>query len=284
MTVNALLPADLDAAIALSSAEGWNQTAADWRRLVRLAPNGAFAAREGERLVGTVTALAYGRELAWIGMMVVDPGVRGRGIGGRLMRAALDHLHGLGVATAMLDATPAGRPLYESLGFVAEAEIARWLGVARAAGAAGATAAVRAARADDRAAIAACDRGAFGVDRTRVLDALIEEGAGDALVLASATGELAGYALVRAGRNATYIGPIVATDAAAALALVDGMLARFAGTEVCLDLHRGGTLAPDALAARGLTMRRGLTRMRRGPRTGTAVSRAIAASAGPELG
>jgi hypothetical protein len=187
----------------------------------------------------------------------------------------------------MLDATPAGRPLYESLGFVAEAEIERWQGAARARGAAGATGAgdaVRAARAVDRAAIVACDRAAFGVDRACVLDALIDEGAGEPVVVEGATGALAGYALARSGRNATYVGPIAATDAAVGHALLDGMLARFAGAEVCLDLHRGGTLAPDALAARGLTMRRGLTRMRRGPRTGAAVSRAIAASAGPELG
>ena len=65
-----LEPADLRAAVARSAAEGWNQTATDWSRLIELEPAGCFAARRGKHLVGTVTTITYGRALAWIGMMV----------------------------------------------------------------------------------------------------------------------------------------------------------------------------------------------------------------------
>jgi hypothetical protein len=139
-------------------------------------------------------------------MMVVHPESRRRGVGVALMRAALDDLRGLGIASVMLDATPAGRPLYES------------------------------------------PRSGPGV-RARSPSAIR-----------------------------------VATTASAAERLLDGMLARLAGQEACLDLHRGGLLDPAALAPRGLSMRRSLIRMRHGPRGAAGAARSVCASAGPELG
>jgi len=173
-----LRPNDLDAALALSTAEAWNQCAADWRRLLTLEPAGCFAAREGSRLVGTVTTLTYGRALAWIGMMVVDPGFRRRGIGVALMRMALDHLRGVGVTSVKLDATPAGRPLYESLGFAPETEIERWQGAARSA----TSADPRPANRSSPDALLALDQAAYGLDRSRLLERLVAEGVGEPLV------------------------------------------------------------------------------------------------------
>ena len=74
-----------------------------------LEPSGCFAARVGGRLIGTVTTTTYGRSVAWIGMMVVDPDFRRKGIGTALMRRAIDHVQGRGVRVLKLDATPAGR-------------------------------------------------------------------------------------------------------------------------------------------------------------------------------
>ena len=77
-------------------------------------------------------------------MMLVDESFRSHGIGRSLMEHALDHLDSHGVETIRLDASPQGRPLYESLNFVAEATLARYLGVVSSddevAGAAGTTA------------------------------------------------------------------------------------------------------------------------------------------------
>ena len=115
LTVGALGAGDIDAAFALSSGEGWNQTVTDWTRLTRLEPAGCFAARDDGRVVGAVTVTTYGSALAWIGMMVVHADYRRRGIGAALMRQALEYARDCGVAAVKLDATPAGRPLYESL-------------------------------------------------------------------------------------------------------------------------------------------------------------------------
>jgi GNAT superfamily N-acetyltransferase len=271
---------DTHAASALSAAEGWNQVAADWIRMIRLEPSGCFAAREGRQLIGTVTTTTYGRALAWIGMMVVHPDFRRQGIGAALMRRALDYLKGLGIASVKLDATPAGRPLYETLGFTAETEMERWQGVARP----GAGREPHPPNDESLRPLFVLDHAAYGVDRSRLLELLVAEGVSGPLVAPSSHGPPEGYALARRGRAATYIGPVVATTAGAAGQLLDGMLARLAGEDVCLDLHRSGWLEPGVLAKRGLKKRRGLTRMRHGPRTDAAGARFICASAGPEFG
>ena len=277
--IGVLHPTDVDAALALSGAEGWNQSADDWRRLLRLEPDGCFAARAGGRLIGTVTTTTYGRHMAWIGMMVIHPDHRGQGIGAALMRTALDHLARLGIPSVKLDATPAGRPLYESLGFVAEAEVERWQGVAN----------LHDSRDGWRTSqglqqLNELDEAGFGADRSRLLELLVSEGRCDPLVVDSDHAAPAGFALARRARVATYIGPVIAESARAAESLLDGMLGRLAGPEVCLDFHVGGQLTREILVNRGLAKRRGLTRMRFGRHTSAGIGDSICASAGPEYG
>jgi len=112
----------------------------------------------------------------------------------------------------------------------------------------------------------------------------VAEGLGEPLVVPSDHGAPQGYAFTRHGRSATYIGPVVSTTTSAALQLLDGMLARFSGQEVCLDLHTSGLLEPGLLAERGLTKRRSLTRMRHGQRLVAGSAPSICASAGAEFG
>ena len=280
MKLGPLRSEELPSALVLSAGEGWNQTAADWRRMIGLEPAGCFAAREGDRLVGTVTTTTYGDALAGIGMMVVHPDFRRQGIGAALMRLALNHLRERGIATVKLDATPAGRPLYESLGFVGEVEMERWQGVVVAGCGADPMCPDRESLRDPFE----LDRAAYGVDRSRLLERLVAEGVGEPLVAGSERGDASGYALARPGRAATYIGPVIGDDSRSIGRLAEGMLARFAGQEVCLDRHRGGHLEPELLAQRGLTLRRSLCRMYHGARLDAGTARSIGASAGPEFG
>ena len=80
---------DIAPALQLCRSAGWNQLHADWSRLIEYQPNGCFVAELDGRLVGTVTTTSYGTELAWIGMMLVHPEYRRRGIGTELMNAAM---------------------------------------------------------------------------------------------------------------------------------------------------------------------------------------------------
>ena len=102
---------DLPLGLHLTRQAGWNQTVADWRRLLELEPDGGFVAVVEDRPVGTLVCARYGA-IAWMAMMLVDEAWRGRGIGRALMTHALAELESRGVGTARLDATPMGRPLY----------------------------------------------------------------------------------------------------------------------------------------------------------------------------
>ena len=279
LTVDVLSDADADDAFALSAGEGWNQTVADWKRLTQLEPTGCFAARDNGRMVATVTTITYGSALAWIGMMVVHADYRRRGIGAALMQRALDHALDSGVGVVKLDATPAGRPLYESLGFTAEAELERWQGLARRLAEPD-----RSLASDDRDAMSSLDASAYGANRSRLLGSLVRDAASSPLVARSDGGRPVGYSLARRGRQATYLGPVVATIASAATHLFHGMVERHVGAEVCLDHHVGSHLPASVLEDRGLVRRRSLLRMRLGPQQSPGTPPSLCASAGPELG
>src|ERR1044072_1365700 len=126
MAIRLLSSGDIPAAMQLKEHAGWNQSSRDWRRLLEAEPEGCFAARLGDRLVATTTTTTYGKTLAWIGMVLVDSQFRRLGIATSLMRRALDYLQEREIRTIKLDATPAGRTVYEGLGFVGEGLIERW--------------------------------------------------------------------------------------------------------------------------------------------------------------
>src|SRR4026209_2412338 len=92
LEIRLLFESDIPAAMRLKEAAGWNQTEADWRRLIQLEPNGCFAAIENEQLVGTTTTTTYEDERAWVGMVLVDSQHRRRGIASRLIETALAYL------------------------------------------------------------------------------------------------------------------------------------------------------------------------------------------------
>ncbi len=90
LNIQLLTHDDIASAMRLVEAAGWNQTVSDWQRVIEYQPRGCFQASIDAQLVGTVTSTAYGNDLAWIGMMLVDPAMRRQGIGRALMRRVID--------------------------------------------------------------------------------------------------------------------------------------------------------------------------------------------------
>jgi len=270
----------LPEALRLTDQSQWNQTERDWRRLLQSPPQGCFGVFLDKRLIGTVTTVVCGTELAWVGMMLVDPDYRRRGFGTRLMQAALEHLQRIGVNSIKLDATPAGRPLYESLGFRPEGSIERWEGR----GQSGVKKNWPPWDKQLRPAVYAFDRLAFGADRSPILASLIAASPVAPLVAMSPEGQLEGFALARPGGRAFHIGPVAALGRGTALALLDGMLGQLAGEKVYLDFNTGFGLGSEVLADRGLVKQRELTQMAFGPESRAGLSKRIFGLAGPEMG
>jgi GNAT superfamily N-acetyltransferase len=247
---------DVDAAYRLSASVGWNQTRADWRRLLDLNPTGCFTIRAEGRLVATATLAAYAEQVGWVGMVIVDEAFRGLGLGTTMLRRVIDHGHETGTTRLGLDATPFGRSLYEKHGFETVGGIDRWGG---ALGAPVEASGARALRDEDLPDLLALDRRACGVDRGPLLRYLLQEEANRAWVVRGADG-LQAFAVLRPGRQHAQLGPLVATSHAGIQELFDIVAQELAGGTVLMDALRRESTA-QALSARGLHRQRELTRM-----------------------
>jgi GNAT superfamily N-acetyltransferase len=277
--IRLLLEADIPAAMRLKEAARWNQTEDDWRRLLRLEPNGCFGAIKDGRLVGTTTTTIHG-ELAWIGMVLVEPQHRRQGIAAKLMDVALDYLKDK-VDTIKLDATSLGQPVYEKLGFQVESVVERWSGTARSTGREIQPPAVM--DRDTVRELLNLDRVAFKADRSRLIETLIDAACVSPVLMRAAGGTLSGYALARSGTSRTYVGPVIAKDPEVAETLLDRMFSELAGREVYVDLNKQCSAGASLLSDRGFVKERDLMRMVRG-RESEKTSPLIVAIAGPEVG
>ena len=275
--IRLLFEADIPAAMQLKEAAGWNQTEADWRRLLRLEPNGCFGAIKDGRLVGTTTTTIHG-DLAWIGMVLVEQQERRQGIAAKLMNVALDYLQDK-VDTIKLDATSLGQPVYEKFGFEVESEVERWTGTARSTGGATSSPINDAAVRD----VLQLDRTAFNADRSMLIEMLINDACVPPVLVRASDGALSGYALARSGTKKTYVGPVVARDPHVLETLLDEMLAQLAGSEVYIDINKECVVDTSLLSDRGFVRERNLIRMVKG-RPSQKTSPLVVAIAGPEVG
>lgn len=276
-------PGDLAPARELSAAAGWNQVDADWRVFLEL---GHLMGVEvpGHGLVATAATLPLGSDFGWVSMMIVRADFRRRGLGRQLLGQCILDLAAQGLVPG-LDATPAGRELYQGLGFRDAWAITRWKCEGPGILAPGPVVPgleVHPATVADLDPIVALDTRAFGCRRRSILARLLERAPWLAS-LAVRGGEPCGVLFARDGREAFQLGPIAATDPEAAIALLGRALVLLGGGAYVDVLDRHHEVGAW-LAAHGFEPHRRLTRMlyRRDEPFGDA--RLAVAIAGPELG
>ena len=272
MQIRLMTLADVPAGIRLKDVAGWNQTPVDWLRFLRASPEGCFAAEVGGAVVGTATTIVYEGRFAWIGMVLVDPEHRGRGIGTRLLERTIEHLDAAKVPTLKLDATPQGKPIYEKLGFVAEYEIERW----KLQRPPGAQTAHTMSGSPNLKRLVRLDREIFGADRSALLQSLHQD-APEFTMVSEFMGNLNAYAWGRKGSRADHLGPWMAQDEPSARELLDEFLRRSARETVFVDVMRENP-------SRGFEFSRPLTRMYRGPNEFPGRPDLLCAVLGPEFG
>lgn len=173
-------------------------------RLYRqMQPDGWFAAIRREQLIGMVGAVNYGA-FAHVGLMAVHPEAQRQGVGLALMQFLLAELDKQHIPLITLDASKAGRPLYDKLGFVAYDET---LVLQRPSNAAKLDKTYRIPSISDQELdeLAHWDRGAFGADRRRVFKVLLDNYPERAFILRDGDGQPSGYLFAQGNR----IGPWV---------------------------------------------------------------------------
>lgn len=274
---------DIAAGLRLKEIAGWNQTAADWERFLNASPQGCFVAEVDGRVHGTVTTIVFENRFAWVGMVLVDPEFRGRGIGTALLEKAIEYLDTLKVLAIKLDATPQGKPLYEKLGFVSEYEIERWT-LHRALPLKTTTDDLRAPLLTKLSPeVLETDRQVFGADRGSLLNSLHHD-APELTSSISSKGVLEGYAFGRRGAFADHLGPWMSKNADAAHRLLDTFLTRSARQTLIVDWMKANKLAGTLLPLAGFSYSRALTRMYRGTNRFPGRPDLLCAILGPEFG
>lgn len=233
-------PEHLEAAVNLSRQAGWPHRLEDWRMALALS-EGVVAVKDG-RVVGTVLATTYKADCATINMVIVDDAMRGRGLGRKLMDAALRIA---GDRPLRLVATAEGLPLYEKLGFQETGAVLQHQGVV---GEIAAPAETEAATTGDIEAIAKLDRLAFGADREGLIAYLAKVGQ---FAVLRRDGRVSGFAALRAFGRGEVIGPVVAADLDDAKALVAHFIAMRPGRFLRVDTTADAGLS-DWLAEQGL--------------------------------
>jgi GNAT superfamily N-acetyltransferase len=248
--IRLLRQSDIPGAMRLKEAAGWNQTTADWERLLELEPEGCFCLEHDGILAATATAVTYGKDLAWIGMVLTLPEFRGRGFARSLMTAVMDFAASRGVATAALDATDMGIALYRQFGFESTGVVERCQRLEDADP-------VDPAGGGPWELAADLDRSAFGTDRGRLLASLASSECASIPSL--------GYAMARPGSKAVYFGPCVTRSADNAEYLLRWFLARHPQQRVYWDILQENRDATRLASQYGFHSVRQLTRMFRGP-------------------
>ncbi len=274
-----LEPAQVGHAAPLSAEAGWNQTEDDWRLMLEIGEGWGLWNGAG-RMVASGMIIPYPTRFAYISMILVSADYRRRGIASDIMGWCMEAVEARNML-AVLDATPAGRTVYQPLGFADIFRLHR-LAAENPRPAPVADAGVRPMTAADLAAIAAYDAPVFGGDRAPVLGHLRERQPGRAFV-AERDGRVWGFVLARDGRRAHHVGPLVAEDGATAMALAGRALEGIHG-RVCMDAADHQEDFGAWLEASGFTRQRPFMRMIRGRHTPLDDPPRIFAAAGPELG
>lgn len=251
ITLETMTQDHLDGAVALSQQAGWPHRREDWAFVLTLS-NGVVALEDG-RVVGTAMSTPLGDDVATVNMVIVDEAMRGRGLGRKLMQAALDAAAG---RICLLVATQDGLPLYEKLGFVANGEIIQHQGLAAKVDAPDN---ISWAGSDDFSRLIEMDRAATGHNRSNIMQ-LLNESAQFAVIRKD--GQAEAFAGIRPFGRGLVIGPVVAKTDDDARALIDFLLSKHTGGFVRVDTNIATGLA-DWLTERGLVHVGGGIPMRR---------------------
>lgn len=273
---------DIVFADSLRTLAGWNQTQEDWLRFLNHQPDGCFIAEWDGQPVGTATTTVYEDKVAWIGMVLVHPDARRRGIGRALLEHCIAFLKPR-VACIKLDATPLGKTLYDTLGFKDEWTLRRWETNHVELPANPMKYRVRRWRDEDTDALQVLDTELFGVIRWPMVRRITWQVARP-LVALTPKRRINAYGIVRKGSRARYFGPVVAESVAAAGPLMKAFLVDLPDQPIFWDIPDQNTCAVELAQRLGFKPQRPLIRMFLGENRWPGDPQKIFALAGPEIG
>jgi hypothetical protein len=257
-TIRAMRAGEIALAVDWAAAEGWNPGLNDEACFATVDPHGFLIGELDGKPAATISCVNYDDRFSFLGVYIVPPELRGRGLGLKIWQAAIAHA---GARTIGLDGVVAQQENYRKSGFTLAYRNVRYGGRVAANAPAGETVPL----ADvPFALVAAGDATVFPAPRENFLRAWIGASGhiGRAVVR---DGGLAAWGVIRPCRSGFKIGPLVADDRAAAEAVLDALIAAVGGGEIFLDVPEPNREAIALAQARGLSPVFETARMYTGP-------------------
>jgi GNAT superfamily N-acetyltransferase len=238
----------VEEAVRWAGAEGWEPGLTDATAFFAADPGGFFRADLDGGLAATLSAVTVSDSVAFVGFYIVRPELRGRGIGKALWDEVLA---GFGNFTLAADAVPAQVPNYESDGFTVAYRNSRYAGeVTDREFAPIADRIMPAVEVEFEQLVAFDAAHCFG-PRPAFLEEWIE-GEGREAVVAVNEGSISGFAASRRTGLGIRVGPVFASEAGVARALILS-LARESAERIAVDVPMPNLLAIEMLTELGLT-------------------------------
>ena len=259
----------LSTAMRWAAREGWNPGLHDLDPLYNVDPQGFFMGWLGEGPVASISCVRQGGNHAFLGLYIVDPLLRGHGLGKAIWSASLEHVKGCVVG---LDGVVAQQDNYRRSGFELAWHNMRFKGWGREAQGApqGRVVPLSALPLE---ALVAYDKAFHPAPRPAFLRAWIHLPQSHALGWWEG-GELRGYGVLRACREGHKLAPLCADTPAIAHALLEPPCSRVPVTEpVFMDVPDGNAVAVDLALHQGMEATFPTARMYRGPAPQLAISR-----------
>ncbi len=233
-------------------------------RYLALEPRGWILAEAEARPVGMGGIVAMGGT-AYVGLVAVSPDHQGRGIGRAVVTRLIDLAREKACARILLDASPAGRPLYEGFGFRAVDGIGVWTREAWTGWKTKPAPEITSLAQDGglMAGLLDFDARAWGDDRGRVLRAYCGDDPSLVGVAWDGAGTVKGYAVLQ--REAGILGPWLAADPGVAGRLLDWALEAGGTAALTAYMPEANPAGQALLSAAGFSLSRSNTHMELGP-------------------
>lgn len=251
---------ELDTAIQWAKAEGWNPGLADGDAFWAADPKGFWGMWEGDVLIGTASTVVYEGRLGFVGLFIVRPEWRNKGLGTQFWNHFIGQLKeriGPGGGAA-LDGVFDMQPYYAKSGFQFTHRNLRMQGVGQEAPVAEA---IAGAETVDFAALLHYDQRHFGAPRPEFLQRWIyPPGKGRALVWKQGE-QIRGFGAIRPCHHGFKIGPLFADTPEIAEALFLALNRQAVGEPIFLDVPECNEAAMALSARYNMTSQFGCARM-----------------------
>jgi ribosomal protein S18 acetylase RimI-like enzyme len=268
--------ADVILQAAFERADSWLRELGVIRKLQSV---GAFLAYYQDTPAGVVVSHMY-PDFTYVGPLGVHPKFQRLGIGFALMERVLEWLEARGVICVALDASPAGQPIYEKLGFVVcgQVNIFQRQGIQPVFQL---PTEVQPLSLQNLDLVTATDKLAFGTDRSRLLQTLLDTYPKRGFISGNDHGSIKGYLIAQE----KYIGPWVSRKQSDAELLLKAALSiDFDSGPISVIVPEENTEAEKLLRGFGFERVRVLQHMLRGTKTPAGKRASVYGQVSPSLG